>query len=66
MEKLLRLRKVNEDIIARYVDFIKNKSIHEIKNIFGTVNESKLFTMIHGDFWSNNMLFNETDDKVKN
>ena len=62
--KLLRMHGKDEEIIARYEDFVQNKLKEEIKKVFRHFKETQLKTMCHGDFWINNMLFTEDDEKV--
>ncbi len=63
---MLRSKKVDEDIIRRYGDYVKTKGARDAALILGRPlqEESKIRTVIHGDFWQNNLLFSEDNLKA--
>lgn len=66
VERLLRNRNEDEEMIARFREYGKSKAIDKVKGVLcdSSHDPSKLLTICHGDFWSNNMLFHE-DKQVK-
>lgn len=64
MAKLLQIEGKNHELIEKYVNYMKNHAKQDLIKALNHYKSSPLKTMIHGDFWSNNMLFADQDQSV--
>lgn len=63
--KLMRNREEPQELMDKVENYGKNRAFPEIKRLLNEENESKFSTIIHGDFWLNNIMFNKEDESVK-
>ena len=65
MRKMLRTflenRKENSHFISRFDNFMKNEIFNVMKVMWSNKSPSKFDTIIHGSFWSSNILFQYPD-----
>ena len=52
-----------EEVTVKWKDFLKNK-VMDPRFFIPELENSDIRTMIHGDFWVNNMMFNTSDPEV--
>ena len=61
-EKVLAQDKtVPEDVLHRITAYRKSTFKPTVVKLLQSTKESKLKTIVHGDFWSNNMMINDDD-----
>ena len=63
--QLMKNRNEPQELINKVENYGKNRAFPEIKRILTSGEDSKFSTIIHGDFWLNNIMFSDDRKSVK-
>lgn len=66
IEQQLRLQKKSKEVIDKWRTFWTSGYVDPLKKYFCQINKapSRLLTIVHGDFWTSNLMYNDAEDQV--
>ena len=62
LKKFLENRKESDNLISKLDNFMKNDIFNIMQGMWTNSSPSKFDTIVHGDFWSANILYKYDDD----